>query len=87
MAIINIMITLITKMGNDHDRHHVFDNVGGIVLIIYRTIILLVFLLGSIRTYKLVRINLKKFILKFLLLGTLFIASLPATVLSANQYI
>jgi hypothetical protein len=81
------MITLITKMGNDHDRHHVFDNVGGIVLIIYRTIILLVFLLGSIRTYKLVRINLKKFILKFLLLGTLFIASLPATVLSANQYI
>jgi hypothetical protein len=87
MGLINVMITIITKIGNDHDRHHIFDNVGGIVLVIYRLIVLLVFVLGCRRTYGLVRINLKKFIVKFALLGALFIAAMPATVLSANKFI
>jgi hypothetical protein len=52
LGIINIIVTMITKIGHSHDRHHVFDNIGGTILMVFRFIILLVFIFGCIKTFK-----------------------------------
>jgi succinate dehydrogenase hydrophobic anchor subunit len=80
----NVVVTMITKIGHSHDRHHVFDNVGGNILIIFRCILILTFIWGCIRTYRQVRHTLKKFMVKFFILGFIYIASMPAIVGLAN---
>ena len=75
---------MVTKLGHSHDRHHVFDSVGGSILTGYRLVISLAFILGCVSTYRKVRINLKKFLFKFGILGWLYIASMPLIVLIAN---
>ena len=75
---------MITKLGHEHDRHHVFDSIGGSILTGYRLVIGLVFIGGCICTYRNVRVNLKKFLLKFGILGWLYIISMPLVVLIAN---
>ncbi len=87
LGFVNIVITLVTKIGHSHDRHHIFDSIGGNILLGYRIIILLVFIWGCIRTYKKVRHNLKKFMLKFAILGFIYIASTPIIVYIANYSI
>ena len=78
---------MVTKIGHEHDRHHVFDSVGGSILTGYRIIISLVFIGACIYTYRKVRNSLKKFLLKFAVLGLLYIASMPLIVLFANATI
>ena len=73
-----------TKIGHEHDRHHVFDSLGGSILIGFRIIITLVFVFACFKTFKKVRINLKKFMTKFGILGFLYIASMPLVVILAN---
>jgi hypothetical protein len=78
---------MITKVGHSHDRHHVFDNVGGTILVGFRVIIILVFIWGCLRTYRRVRHNLKRFMLRFSILGLVYIASMPTIVGLANYLI
>lgn len=78
---------MVTKIGHEHDRHHVFDSVGGSILTGYRIILSLVFIGGCIYTFRKVRISLKKFLTKFGILGLLYIASMPVIVLIANYNI
>jgi hypothetical protein len=87
LGFISIILTVMTKLGDSHDRHHVFDSIGGSILIGYRLILSIVFVVGCIITYRKVRINLKKFLLKLGLLGWLYIASMPLIVLFANYNI
>jgi len=47
LGLINIIIFMIPKIGQSHDRHHVFNNVRGkilIVLIVFRLEIILKFI-------------------------------------------
>lgn len=78
---------MVTKIGNSHDRHHIFDNIGGNILIGFRFVILLVFVIGCVRTYRTMRLSLKKFMTKFAILGFIYIASTPAIILGANHLI
>ena len=87
LGIINIIITMITKIGNSHDRHHIFDNIGGSILIGFRLVVLLVFVIGCVRTYRTMRLSLKKFMVKFALLGFIYIASTPAIIFGANHLV
>lgn len=87
LAIINIIITMITKIGHSHDVHHVFDTVGGTILMWFRVIIILIFIFGCFKTYKSVRHNLKKFMLQLAFLGFIYIASTPVIVNLANYFI
>ena len=80
-------MTIVTKIGHEHDRHHVFDSIGGNILICYRIIIAIVFGIACFFTFRKVRISLKKFMTKFGLLGFLYIASMPVVVLLANWQI
>jgi glucan phosphoethanolaminetransferase (alkaline phosphatase superfamily) len=87
LGIINVIITMVTKIGHSHDVHHVFDNIGGSILMWFRLIIVLIFIYGCIRTYRSVRHNLKKFLIKLSLLGFIYIASTPIIVIAANYFI
>lgn len=87
LGVVNIILTMITKLGHEHDRHHVFDSIGGTILTGYRLLISVVFIGGCIYTFRSVRINLKKFLCKFGVLGCLYIASMPLVVLAANYSI
>lgn len=87
LGLINVIITMVTKIGNSHDVHHVFDNVGGTILMWFRVIIILVFLYGCFKTYKGVRHSLKKFMVKLLVIGFIYIASAPIIVLAANHFV
>ena len=78
---------MITKIGHSHDRHHVFDSIGGILLGYYRMFILVIFIFGCIRTYRKTRYNLKLFVIKLLILGGLYISSMPVVVLGANYWV
>ena len=77
-------MTIITKLGHEHDRHHVFDSVGGNILFYFRIVLTLVFIGGCIRTYRRVRISLKQFMSKFGILGLLYVGSMPLVVWLAN---
>lgn len=77
-------MTIITKLGHEHDRHHVFDSVGGSILFYFRILLALVFVGGCIRTYKKVRVSLKNFMSKFGVLGVLYVGSMPLVVWLAN---
>ena len=79
-----MIVTIVTKIGHEHDRHHVFDSIGGSILIIFRTILAVVFIGACFKTFRKVRISLKKFMTKFGILGFLYIASMPLIVLLAN---
>jgi drug/metabolite transporter (DMT)-like permease len=87
LGIINVIITMITKIGHSHDVHHVFDNVGGTILMWFRLIIILIFIFGCIKTHKSVRHNLKSFLIKLSILGFIYIASTPIIVNLANYFI
>jgi uncharacterized membrane protein YedE/YeeE len=62
----------------------VFDSIGGGIVVGYRLLIGLVFVCACIWTYRQVRINLKKFMWKFGVLGLIYIVSMPVVVLIAN---
>lgn len=76
---------MITKIGHEHDRHHLFDNVGGGILIAFRLLLTLVFIAGAAFTYRKVRVSLKQFMWKLMIFGALYIGSMPLVVLIANQ--
>lgn len=75
---------MITKLGHSHDRHHIFDSIGGVVLISFRIVIAIVFIVGCISTYRKMRHNLRRFMWKFAILGFVYVASTPLIVLAAN---
>lgn len=87
MGFINVVITIVTKIGHSHDRHHVFDNVGGIILIVFRVTLVVVFVGGCVYTYRGVRQKLKDFLLRFALLGFIYVSSMPVIVFFANMWI
>ena len=87
MAFANVFVTLISKIGNSHDRYHMFDSLGGHLLITFRVVLLLIFVGGAAKTYRKVGITLKKFLIKHLIWGTLYIGATPAIVLLANHLI
>ena len=78
---------MVTKIGHSHDRHHIFDNIGGSMLVGFRLLILLVFVIACIQTYKAMRHSLKKFMLKFSLLGFIYIGSTPFIISFANYFV
>lgn len=88
MGFMNAMLTMLTKIqSGEHDRHHIFDNISGYVIIGYRLLILIVFIFGVINTYFQSRMRVKNFILVFGILGGLYIASLPIIVLIGNTMV
>jgi hypothetical protein len=52
-AIINIVSTAIGKITDDsEDKHHIFDCVTGKIVLFFRVAMLVLFLVGIIKTYR-----------------------------------
>ena len=88
VAFLNIITTVLTKLNHkSHDRHHIFDSIPGMLLIYFRIVLLLVFIVAVIMTYRSSRHRVKEFIVKFALFGGFYIAALPTIVIWANNNI
>jgi hypothetical protein len=89
MAFINALLTLLTKLQSDeHDRHHIFDNISGHVMIGYRVLILIVFVIAITTTYLKTSVaKTQKFIIAFGIFGSLYIAAMPIIILMGNNFV
>lgn len=88
VAFMNAVLTLLTKIQSGiHDRHHMFDNVTGYVIIGFRLILLVIFIGGAINTYSKSREKVKKFFALFIIFGTIYVAALPIIVLIGNTMV
>lgn len=88
VAFMNAVLTLLTKIQSGiHDRHHMFDNVTGYVIIGFRILLLVIFIGGAINTYMKSREKVKSFFLVFIVFGTLYVAALPIIVLIGNTMV
>lgn len=84
----NAVLTLLTKIQSGiHDRHHMFDNITGYVIIGFRLLLLVVFLGGAFNTYMKSREKVKKFFIMFIVLGGIYVAALPIIVLMGNSMV
>jgi hypothetical protein len=84
----NTVLTLLTKIQSGiHDRHHMFDNITGYVIIGFRLILLVIFIGGAINTYLKSREKVKKFFAMFIVFGGIYIAALPIIVLIGNTMV
>lgn len=88
MALTNAVLTLLSKFAtNSQDRHHLFDDFSGTLIIIYRLLFVLIFLVGIIYTYTKSRLRVKKFIVLFGVFGSLYIIAVPIIIFISNNWI
>ena len=88
MAFFNLVATLLTKLSTgDHDKHHVFDNITGTMIVGYRIVFVLVFIGAIIRIYRKSKAKVQSFIKSFGCFGALYIAALPLIVWIGNSYV
>ena len=88
MALANAVLTLLSKFAtNSHDRHHLFDDFSGSIIIIYRLLFVLIFIAGITYTYTKSRTKVKKFIVFFGFFGSLYISAVPIIIFISNNWI
>lgn len=88
LAFMNALLTMLTKLqSGEHDKHHIFDNISGYVIIGYRLLLLIVFVFATLNTYVQSRTKVKNFVLVFGVFGALYIAAMPIIVLIGNTMI
>ena len=67
--------------------HHIFDNISGHIIIGYRIILILIFILAILNTYQKSRSKVKNFIKNFAILGGIYILALPLIIWIGNIFI
>lgn len=72
---------------NLHDRHHIFDNISGTIMVAYRLLFLIIFIGGIIYTWVNSRTRVKKFIILFGILGSVYISALPIIIFIGDNWI
>jgi hypothetical protein len=88
VAFMNAVLTLLTKIQSGiHDRHHMFDNITGYVIIGFRLLLLIIFMGGAINTYYKSSEKVKKFFAIFILFGGIYVAALPFIVIIGNTMV
>ena len=82
---VNILSSVLTQLGNTpYDMHHTFDAASGIILLVTRILTGIVFLAAVSWTYSSSRYQVRRFIVKFGVLGLFYIVSLPIIVWASN---
>lgn len=64
-----------------------FDSIPGLILIMYRILLIFMFIGGVIYTYKTSRYRIKEFITNFFFLGVGYLSALPLLLFVARYYI
>lgn len=82
LGMFNVIITVLNKINDsEHDKYHMYDSIPGYLLVGFRCILIVIFLIGIILTYNKSNPKKHQFIMEFGILGTIFIASLPLMLL------
>lgn len=83
LGIINVILTLLTKINDgDHNKYHMHDTIPSYLLLAFRIISLLVFVLGIFLTLKTNKKNerISEFMIKIGIAGTIYFLSLPVMI-------
>lgn len=89
MGLITVILTLLNLITDgSHDKYHMFDTIPSYLLVFFKFVSELIFLGGCIKTIISTKNNkqVKNFMFEILILGTLYISSVPLIMLIV-QYI
>jgi len=81
-AIINTVGLIVNSSADEHvDTHHKYDSTAGNILLLLRILVLIIFFIGSLRTYNNQTGKIRKFIKKLALVGGIYLAVWPLIVI------
>lgn len=88
LGLLNTIVTILNKINDsDHDKYHMYDSVPGYLLIGFRCIIMMVYVVGIIITYRGSVPKKRPFILQFGILGLIYVLSLPLLIILTEHFI
>lgn len=88
MGLISVILTLLNKITDGaHDKYHMYDTIPAYLLVFFKCITIIIFLVGCIKTIVQTKDKkIKSFGIQLLVLGGLYISSVPLIML-AVEYI
>lgn len=77
---IYMILTLLNKLSDGHDKHHMFDTIPAYIMIMFRMMIFTIFIYGDIRSYA-KTVNgenkMKKYFIHLGVMGTIYMVIVP----------
>jgi hypothetical protein len=89
IGIVSISLNLLNKVNDgDHDKFHMYDTIPAYILIAFKLLILIVFLIGCIKNILKDnnQRNLQVFMFKFMIQGCFYLSFLPFVILIADSF-
>jgi hypothetical protein len=88
MGLLNTIVTILNKINDaDHDKYHMYDSIPGYLLIGFRCIIMIVYIVGIVMTYHKSNPKKRPFIVQFGILGLLYVVSLPLLIILTEIFV
>lgn len=87
LGLVNLILTLLGKINDgDSDKYHMYDSIPSYLLVFFKLVHVIVFVVGLILLYRSSSKNTQivKFIANFGFMGAIYFFSLPAIMLMAN---
>lgn len=88
LGLLNTIVTILNKINDsDHDKYHMYDSVPGYLLIGFRCIIMLIYVIGIAMTYRSSVPKKRPFIIQFGVLGLIYVLSLPLLIVITEMFV
>jgi hypothetical protein len=87
LGLINLILTLLGKINDgDSDKYHMYDTIPSYLLVFFKIVHVIIFLIGLILLYRRCSKNnqIVKFLANFGFIGAIYFFSLPAIMLLAT---
>lgn len=86
MGLITVILTLLNKITDGaHDKYHMYDTIPSYLLVFFKFLTIIIFVAGCIKTIIQSKDNrIKQFMYEILILGGLYISSVPLVMLSVE---
>ncbi len=87
-ALINIVGLIVSVSAEEMvDSHHKYDSTAGNILLVLRIFILVIFIVGVLRTFNKETANIRKFVKKLGAVGTLYLSVWPLVVIFSEFFL
>ena len=89
MGLISVILTLLNKITDgSHDKYHMYDTIPAYLLVFFKSITIIIFIVGCIKTFYQSKKEpkIRKFMIELLVLGGVYISSVPL-VMVAVEYV
>eukprot|EP00331_Platyophrya_macrostoma_P022870 CAMPEP_0176437770 /NCGR_PEP_ID=MMETSP0127-20121128/18840_1 /TAXON_ID=938130 /ORGANISM="Platyophrya macrostoma, Strain WH" /LENGTH=165 /DNA_ID=CAMNT_0017821501 /DNA_START=34 /DNA_END=527 /DNA_ORIENTATION=- len=88
VAILHIIIGVVGKIADDHaSKVHDYDGWTGVILVIVRLVFFCVFVGFAINTYSKAQKKIQSFVLRILLIGTVYLLTVPVVVTISTVFV